>query len=155
MSEIILDFGSGNTCKNDKAYIKRMIDELCDIDNEKHEVIIKWQLFEKAGNNIPLDRDLFHFAYNYAGIMGYKTTASVFDEGSLSFLLKYDVPFIKIANNKKYYPLMDLIPFRIPIYTSYTNPVKKKDKYSQAEWVLQKALTEERKRSLYEREPPC
>jgi len=33
--------------------------------------------------------------------------------------------------------------------------IKKKDKYSQEKWTLQKALTEERKSSLYEREPPC
>jgi bifunctional non-homologous end joining protein LigD len=33
--------------------------------------------------------------------------------------------------------------------------IKKKDRYSQTGWVLQKALTEERKSSLYEREPPC
>jgi bifunctional non-homologous end joining protein LigD len=33
--------------------------------------------------------------------------------------------------------------------------IKKKDKYSQEKWTLQRALTEERKSSLYEREPPC
>jgi bifunctional non-homologous end joining protein LigD len=33
--------------------------------------------------------------------------------------------------------------------------IKKKDRYSQTNWVLQKALTEERKSSLSEREPPC
>lgn len=33
--------------------------------------------------------------------------------------------------------------------------IKKKDKYSQEKWTLQKALTEERKSSLYEREPLC
>ncbi len=33
--------------------------------------------------------------------------------------------------------------------------IKKKDRYSQTEWILQKALTKERKRSLYERVPPC
>ena len=33
--------------------------------------------------------------------------------------------------------------------------IKKKDRYSQTEWFLQKALTEERKSSLHERKPPC
>ena len=33
--------------------------------------------------------------------------------------------------------------------------IKKKDRYSQEKWTLQKALTEERKSSLYERELPC
>jgi len=33
--------------------------------------------------------------------------------------------------------------------------IKKKGKYSQEKWTLQKALTAERKRSLSEREPPC
>jgi bifunctional non-homologous end joining protein LigD len=33
--------------------------------------------------------------------------------------------------------------------------IKKKDQYSQAKWTLQKALTEERKKSLSEMDPPC
>jgi bifunctional non-homologous end joining protein LigD len=33
--------------------------------------------------------------------------------------------------------------------------IKKKDGYSQTEWTLQKALTEEKKNSLHERKPPC
>jgi bifunctional non-homologous end joining protein LigD len=33
--------------------------------------------------------------------------------------------------------------------------IKKKDRYSQEKWTLEKALTEEKKSSLYEREPPC
>ena len=33
--------------------------------------------------------------------------------------------------------------------------IKKKDRYSQEKWTLQKTLTEERKSSLYERELPC
>ena len=33
--------------------------------------------------------------------------------------------------------------------------IKKKDRYSQTDWVLKKALTEERKSSLHERKPPC
>lgn len=33
--------------------------------------------------------------------------------------------------------------------------IKKKDEYSQTKWVLQKALTEEKKSSLCKRQPPC
>ena len=33
--------------------------------------------------------------------------------------------------------------------------IKKKDKYSQAKWTLQKALTEEKKSNLRERKPLC
>jgi len=33
--------------------------------------------------------------------------------------------------------------------------VKKKDKYSQTQWVLQQALTEEKKSKLHVRKPPC
>jgi hypothetical protein len=33
--------------------------------------------------------------------------------------------------------------------------IKKKDRYSQDKWTLQKALTDEKKSSLRERKPPC
>jgi bifunctional non-homologous end joining protein LigD len=33
--------------------------------------------------------------------------------------------------------------------------IKKKDKYSQSKWTLQKVLTEKKKSSLCERQPPC
>ena len=122
MSQIILDFGSGNTCKNNKEYIKRMIDELKAVDTGKHEVIIKWQLFKEAGNNIPLEYDMLILAYNYAKSLGYKTTASVFDKDSLEFLINwFDIPFIKIANNPKYYNLIGEVPRNIPVYVSTKN----------------------------------
>lgn len=118
MAQIIIDLGSGNTCKNDWDYAKRMIDEIDKIDTRKHEVILKWQLFEKAGGNVPLDWYIFNKAYRYAGVLGYKTTASVFDKSSLIYLLEYDVPFIKIANNRDLDYLIGEIPRRIPVYVS-------------------------------------
>jgi len=118
MSEIILDFGSGNTHKNNWDYLKKMIDELKKIDTKKHEVIIKHQLFKEAGNNIPLDREIFKKAYYYAKELEYKTTSSVFDKNSLDFLLKYDIPFIKIANNRALDWLIREIPRKIPVYVS-------------------------------------
>jgi sialic acid synthase SpsE len=109
MSCIILDFGSGNTCKNDKSIVKRMYTELRRIDNKKHYIIIKWQLFKEAGDNIPLDQDIFDYTYKYGTELGYEITASVFDKESLNFLSLYPVRYIKIANNVKSYKLIDSI----------------------------------------------
>lgn len=95
---IILDFGSGNTCKNDLDYAMRMIDELAKVDTKKQS-IIKWQLFVVAGDNLPLKRTIFDKAFGYATSKGFQTTASVFDLDSFYFLSRYPVPFIKIANN--------------------------------------------------------
>jgi hypothetical protein len=151
--EIILDFGSGNTCKNDPKIVKKMIDELAKVD-KKRQCIIKWQLFEKAGDNIPLTHASFEYAYKYAQRKGFKTTASVFDEKSLDFLLNRDlrlfnqgatptlfpggifyqpdpgeepirfkVPFVKIANRRDLYWLIEKIPRTMPVYVSYDNVV--------------------------------
>lgn len=118
MSQIIVEMGSANTCRNDHMYVKRMIDELKAVDTGKHEVIIKWQLFQKAGDNIPLEWKVFSYAYNYAKSLGYQTTASVFDTFSLMNLMTYDVPFIKIANNRSLDKLIGLIPRKYPVYVS-------------------------------------
>ena len=119
MAKIILDFGSGNTCKNNWDYAKRMIDELKAVDTGKHKVVIKWQLFKDAGDNIPLDKTIFDLAYVYAKQLGYQTTASIFDKESLDFLLQFDVPMIKIANNRALDYLIGEIPRKIPVYVSY------------------------------------
>lgn len=118
MSQIILDFGSGNTCQNDKEIVKQMYDELQKIDTKKHSVIIKWQLFESAGDNIPLQQSVFDFAYTYGEKLGYLVTSSVFDLPSLSFLLNYDIPFVKIANRRDLDWLIKEVPRKIPIYVS-------------------------------------
>ncbi|MFX1570627.1 MAG: N-acetylneuraminate synthase family protein [Promethearchaeota archaeon] len=116
---IILDFGSGNSCHNDKTIVKKMLDELKKVDTGKHEIVIKWQLFKEAGKNIPLEHDIFKYAYDYAKKLGYQTTSSVFDKESLDFLLQFDIPFVKIANNRSLDWLMGEIPRKIPIYVSY------------------------------------
>ena len=121
MKQIILDFGSGNTCLNDLSIVVQMIDELYTIDTKKYDVIIKWQLFKQAGSNISLRQDVFDLAYHYAAKYGYKTTASVFDKESLDFLLQYNVPMIKIANNRKLDWLIEEVPRKIPIYISVDN----------------------------------
>ena len=115
---IILDFGSGNTCKNSKRYITQMINKLVEVDSRKHEVVIKFQLFKDVPPNIPLRHDVFRFAYEYAKEKGYKTTASVFDMDSLQFLLTYDIPFVKLANRPDLYWLAGEVPRKIPVYTS-------------------------------------
>jgi sialic acid synthase SpsE len=123
MSKIIIDLGSGNTCKNDFEYAKRMIDELKAVDTGKHEVILKWQLFLKAGGNVPLYPAVFSKAYHYAAKLGYKTTASVFGLKSLLFLLGFDIPFVKIANIRALDWLVGEVPRKVPIYISVATQV--------------------------------
>jgi len=118
MSQIILDFGSGNSCLNDKKIVKKMYDELKKIDTGKHQIICKWQLFKEAGMNIPLNRDVFDFAYKYGNKLGYLVTSSVFDKDSLDFLLQYDIPMIKIANNRELDWLIGEVPRKISVYVS-------------------------------------
>ena len=118
---IILDFGSGNTCKNDPIIIKEMIDSLYKVD-KKRQCIIKWQLFKSAGNNIPLNQRLFDFAYYYAAALGFQTTASVFDKESLGFLLSFKIPFIKIANQPKSKEMMAHVPDNVSLVVSYGSP---------------------------------
>ena len=118
MTQIILDI-SANTHKNEWKYFKKMLDELKKIDTGKHEIIIKHQLFIKAGKNIPLDKEIFKKAYDYAKKLGYETTSSVFDKESLDFLLEFDVPFVKIANNRELDCLVGEIPRKIPVIISY------------------------------------
>jgi sialic acid synthase SpsE len=123
MSTIILDFGSGNTCKNDKDYIKVMYDQLKKVDSGKHNIIVKFQLFKFSGPNIPLKQEIFDYAFKYGLESGYKVTSSVFDMASLDFLInRYGdkIPFIKIANRRDLDWLMDYIPQSIDIIISKT-----------------------------------
>lgn len=115
---IIADFGSGNSCRNALDTVKRMITEFASIDPHNHDIVIKWQLFDNLGKNVPLQRWLFAKAFELAWGFGYETTASVFDMTNLDFLLKFEVPFIKIANNKNAYQLIDKIPDDIRVIRS-------------------------------------
>ena len=101
---IILDLGSGNSCRNDKRIVERMIREIAEFDTDL-EVILKWQLFRDAPPNIPLDRECFRYAYDLAWKLGYPTTSSVFDLDSFRFLMGFDVPFVKIACRPELYEL--------------------------------------------------
>lgn len=117
---IILDFGSGNTCQNSLSIVDEMLDRLEENDRRRHEVVIKWQIFQNAPPNIPLDYEVFEYAYEYAKVKGYQTTASVFDEASLDFLKMFDVPFIKIAARPELYRLVDeTVPYIISVPPRY------------------------------------
>ena len=116
--QIILDMSSGNTCKNDKNIVKKMIDAINAIDTDKHEIIFKWQLSLDDGINVPLDHDVFDCAYWYAASSGYRTTSSVADLESLKFLLQYDVSFVKIPNDRSLDWLIGEVPRKIPVYVS-------------------------------------
>lgn len=122
----ILDLGSGNTCKNNYDTIFRMIKSLSEIDPER-KFILKWQLFKKAGENIPLLPAMFLQAYRIAKGLGYKTTASVFDKESLDYLLQYNIPFVKIANRSDLYWLIGEVPRKISVVVSTGNSKQAND----------------------------
>jgi sialic acid synthase SpsE len=119
---IIVDMGSGNSCRNSWDVIQEMILALMSVDTHKHPIILKWQLFEKSGLNVPLQRELFGKAFRFAWDQGYDTTASVFDQPSLNFLLRfhdqYGLSFIKIANQKASVDLLEIIPEEIRVIRS-------------------------------------
>jgi len=116
-TKVILDF-SANTHKNETSIIRKAINEIKSFDTGKCRIIFKSQLFEEAGENIVCDRSVFEFMHGYCNDSGYECTASVFDKSSLDFLLKFDIPFVKIANNEKFYHLCDEVPRRFPTYVS-------------------------------------
>lgn len=119
MSRFILDMGSGNTCKNDKGIIEEMIRSVVHIDTGKHEIILKWQLFESAPPNIPLTHECFEFAYKFGANLCFQTTASVFDLKSMQYLMGFGVPFVKIACREDLYYLAKYST--VPVYLSTTN----------------------------------
>lgn len=116
MALFILDMGSGNTCRNDKDTIHRMIHEVAELDFNRHDVVLKWQLFKDAPPNIPLDHGCFNYAVEIAERLALRTTASVFDLESLRFLMNFDVPFVKIANRPDLYHLAEFAT--VPLYVS-------------------------------------
>jgi len=119
MAKIILDMGSGNTCRNDRKAVALMIDAVRRVDSHARQIIFKWQLFQSAPPNIPLERSIFDWAYNYAWAAGYETTSSVFDVPALDFLLTYKIPFVKIACRPELYELAYTIPDEMPIVVSF------------------------------------
>lgn len=119
MAQLIFDLGSGKSTHNDQYYVQQIIDAIKEADTGKHEVILKFQLFQDAPPNVPLDPLVFDAAYLYGREKGYKVTSSVFDLPSLKFLLNYDIPFVKIACRKDMYWLIGEVPRKVPLYVSY------------------------------------
>lgn len=126
--QIICDI-SANTHKNNIDYFIKMLDAIKEVDNRKHEIIIKGQLFRHAGDNIVQDKNMFlNMAYQCNPL--YQLTASVFDLLSLKWLLgefailmpQKELPFIKIANNRDLDWLIGEVPRKIPVYRSVGNP---------------------------------
>lgn len=114
---MILDFGNGSVCLNDRENIKAMIDRLAEVDVDR-EIVIKWQLFLNIPPKLSLRRDLFDYAYKYAADLGFMTTASVFDLDSLDFLSRYYVPFVKFANQPQMWRYTDDVARSVDLYVS-------------------------------------
>lgn len=96
---IILDMGSGETCKNDIEQVTNMIDAVDRADPRDVEIILKWQLFRggEFSHLKALHPGVFAYAYDTARKYGYATTASVFDYESVRFIENFNIPFLKIA----------------------------------------------------------
>jgi hypothetical protein len=122
MATIILDI-SPNTHKNNNVIIHRMINDLKKIDNRKHEIIFKTQVFKEAPPNLPITPEALNFFGFCAKLAGYQWTASVFDLDSLELLMKYEehLPFIKIPCRPDLYWLAGEIKRKIRIYRSISS----------------------------------
>lgn len=114
---IILELGSGNSCRNDEAVVKDMIDGIAETGID---AVLKWQLFENEPPNVPLERDVFEYAYEYGRKQGFDVTASVFDLEGMVYLMNFDVPFVKIACRRELYPLAGMAhDYLVPAVVSY------------------------------------
>ena len=97
---LILEMQDGMMCKNDKTIVKEMIDKASENKPDHIDMIFKWQLYTKIKTYveiIPLNHDIFEYAYEYGKKNGFQTTASIFDKDNLEYLKQFDIPFIKIA----------------------------------------------------------
>ena len=94
MSLFILDLGSGNSCRNDKNIIERMLKDIAEVDEGVNDIVLKWQLFKSAPPNIPLEPEMFKYAYDMAERLCFETTSSIFDIESLRYLMTFKVPFV-------------------------------------------------------------
>jgi sialic acid synthase SpsE len=143
----ILDLGSGNTCKNKIDTALSMVRSVVDL--KIPNVIIKWQLFQKAGNNMPLDWEVFERVHRYAMIYNIPTTASVFDKTSLDYLLKFTIPFVKIANCKESQDMLKYIPEYIKVILSADKEFKTERKNIDIIYTVSKYPAEEKEYEKY------
>ena len=104
----ILDIGSGNTLTDTETACK-IIKTIQDLQIPNSYV--KFQLFKEAGDNIPLNTEVFKRASHYAHVIGMPMGVSVFDEESLDVGIHSGaIGFVKLANNPKAHKLLDKIP---------------------------------------------
>ena len=118
---IILDLGAGNNTKNNHSIIKEMIDQVYLLQHQtKKKILIKFQLFSEMKDLIPLNRDLYIFAYYYAKTLNLEVLAGIFDEKNLQFISAFlkDTPYIKIACRTSLYKYIGKIPKYVTIFVS-------------------------------------
>ena len=115
---ICLDFGQGDSTKNDPTYIKNLMDTV------PQGVVIKFQLFVNHPVLTALKPSVFYQAWVHGQQTGKPVTASVFDEASINVMRQVQVPFYKIASHEKWYPLIDKCPDYAPIIVSVDSHVR-------------------------------
>lgn len=117
----IIDLGSGNTCENSIELACKMVLTVRNLNIP--DSYVKWQLFEEAGDNIPLSLEVFERASRYAHTIGMPMGVSVFDEGSLDVGIHSGaIKFVKLANNPKAHKLLNKIPEQDRVIISTDDP---------------------------------
>ena len=116
---LIIDMGAGDATKNSVFYVEKLISSV-----PQGDIVLKFQLFEDIPGLTPLKPEVFYHAWWFASKFGFKVTASVFDEESIHRLTLMQVPFVKIACNTDWYPLIDQIPAGIPVIVSIDSQVQ-------------------------------
>jgi sialic acid synthase SpsE len=61
---------------------------------------------------------MFEYSFKAAGDYGFRVTASVFDRESLNYLNKFNIPFIKVAADKKWWSLVPHCSPTVPLILS-------------------------------------
>ena len=123
----ILDLGSGNTCQNSIELACKMVKIVKDLNIP--DSYVKWQLFQNAGDNIPLNLEVFERASRYAHIIKMPMGVSVFDEASLEVGIHSGaIQFVKLANNPIAHKLLKLVPKEDKVIISTDDPNFKVDR---------------------------
>lgn len=123
---IIFDCGSGNTCKNNMETARQMVMAIANL--RVPGAVVKWQLFTRAGMNIPLNPGLLVDIVHYANIMGVGSAVSVFDRESVDVAMRSGVGFVKIANQQASRDMLKFIPEEMPVVISTDDPDYKTDR---------------------------
>ena len=118
---IILDVGEGTALRNEHAprVVHSILSTADAVEFPKEEIVVKPQLFQWEPPNRPLQHEVFANIHRECLDVGLQCTASVFDKPSLGFLLRLEIPFVKIASRTYLRRLALLVPRGVPIYASY------------------------------------